>query len=276
MSQTFKQFLVEGTDWRGASILPKGSTVTVVKKGHNFDGKTGKVVSVNTATRGMPKGKPMVAYGVEIDGEVNFFNSDQLKGTQSFTQKIPDKKHFKESAKPEARWQKTSGPNRVGGYELQTPSDSGGYKGLGFVMTNSQPNTHGKISLYKGSTGKDVMINLDDYQFSQKQIDLDPTNLKESASLSPKSAVKQAYGIVAKEFGIPSHREVKMYKHKDSLKLDWALKDLSTQDFNKFISKLRKEMKARGFRIEVEPRITKHIKKYNEIPSHLELTYTKL
>ena len=75
------------------------------------------------------------------------------------------KKKLKESAKPKARWNLTSGPNRVRGYELQTPSKTGGYSNVGFKMTNDKPKTSGSIKLYVGATGKDVEVNLDDYDF---------------------------------------------------------------------------------------------------------------
>jgi len=63
------------------NVFVKGDTVKIAKKGNDFDGKTGKVVSIHTATRGYPADKPAILYGVKIGGkgQPQFFNGRQLE-----------------------------------------------------------------------------------------------------------------------------------------------------------------------------------------------------
>lgn len=72
-----------------------------------------------------------------------------------------------ESAKVEARWVQTSGPEDIGGYDLQTKAEKG-WRSLGFTKKLPEKNT-GKFKVYHISEW--ITVNLDDYDFSSKKLD---------------------------------------------------------------------------------------------------------
>ena len=103
-------------------------------------------------------------HGDKLEGRSHKRPFYETAHTQTF------KQFLVEGTKSKARWQPTTGPNRVSGYELQVPSKTIGWSTVGFIMTDKPPKMSGTVKLYHGASGKEVTANLDDYDFHPNQL----------------------------------------------------------------------------------------------------------
>jgi len=92
-------------------------------------------------------------------------HDDEIKELRGELALLKKERELNEMAKPTARWVKAPGPEKIGGVELQVKTDRG-WSTVGFTTDKPHRDTL-KVQLYKGSTGKMVNVDLNDYNIEK-------------------------------------------------------------------------------------------------------------